>query len=303
MYRYRAPLRIAGLAAWMWCSLAFPARATVTPDVRLLAGHTLSFRAAAMAGTESAVAVLAGIHGAQLMGEKTYLSILWRPFFENAVVKLRPSTAHALYYNPLMDVALLTQWERRDSDYRVVSVRAVPGERMAGGRASVSSEPPWLAAEDGLIEALARITAERVAVFARGSTSPSAPDAVADTRAVLRRLAWNAAMRNQRTGNAEPWLPQALAVVSEALETRDAAALTRAAPATDPETAQALARLPAGFAKGVVLDMVLDFGNEGRLLIGSRPEDGDLYFFVLCRLQGEACRLRRIMMVALSEWS
>ena len=295
-------MRIAGLAAWMWCSLALPARATVTPDVRLLAGHTLSFRAAAMAGTESAVAVLAGIPGAQLMGEKTYLSILWRPFFENAVVKLRAPTAHALYYNPLMDVALLTQWERRDSGYRVVSVRALPGERMAGGRASVSSEPPWLAAEDGLIEALARITAERIAVFARGPTSTSAPDAVADTRAVLRRLAWNAAMRNQRTGNAEPWLPQALAAISEALGTRDAAALTRAAPATDPETAQALAGLPAGFAQGVVLDMVLDFGNEGRLLIGSRPEDGDLYFFVLCRLQGEACRLRRIMMVALSEW-
>ena len=54
-----------------------------------------------------------------------------------------------------------------------------------------------------------------------------------------------------------------------------------------------------GLAKRLVLDMVLDAGDEGPLLIGSLPDDGDVYFLVLCRLDGAACPLRRIMMVSL----
>ena len=42
---------------------------------------------------------------------------LWRPFFANAVVALGrlPSSAPvALYYNPLLDVAVATLWEKQD---------------------------------------------------------------------------------------------------------------------------------------------------------------------------------------------
>ena len=37
-------------------------------------------------------------------------------------------------------------------------------------------------------------------------------------------------------------------------------------------------------------------------LIGSSPGDGDLYFLVLCRLNGGTCPLHRVTMVSLSEW-
>ena len=63
-----------------------------------------------------------------------------------------------------------------------------------------------------------------------------------------------------------------------------------AAPATDAATAEAIAGLPAGFAKRLVLDMVLSAGKDGRLLIGSLPDDGEMYFLVLCRVERRGLR-------------
>ena len=47
--------------------------------------------------------------------------------------------------------------------------------------------------------------------------------------------------------------------------------------------------------------MVLDTGGEERLLIGSRPDDGDVYVLVLCRLEGDTCALRRFALASLLE--
>ena len=72
----------------------------------------------------------------------------WGPFFENAVIETRAAdtpTPAALYYNPLLDVALLTYWERTvDSAYRISELRIVPGERLSAADAATPVAPAWM---------------------------------------------------------------------------------------------------------------------------------------------------------------
>ena len=165
---------------------------------------------------------------------------------------------------------------------------------------------------DGPVIALTDTAAARLNAFRRvhpwrsyegGRDTSSFAAAARDLRAALPRLAWNAAQTMRWTDTEKPWLRPVLARVEAALVARRPAALRNAAPRTDPDTARVLARLPAGFAAGLTLDMVLEAGGADRLLIGSLPEDGDTYVLVLCRLAGNTCSLRRFMLVSLAEES
>jgi len=284
-----------------------------TGDVYLasdFAAQTLALRSAVVAGEERALEVLAAMPGAGTTARET-LPALWSPFFANAIVKLgrlRSSDPAAMYYNPLLDIAVLTLWTRGEEGYRVVSARVLPGERLAAPDAAVTVEPAWLSAQDGAVGALAGATAARLDAFRRAhpsaATAPgldATPFAVAaaDLRAVLPRLAWNLAQRAQWTDEARPWLRPVLVAVEEALAARDPDRLTAAAPGTDADTAAALAALPAGFVEGLDLDMVIEAAGQERLLIGSLPADGDTYVLALCGLDAAACALRRLMLVSL----
>ena len=146
-------------------------------SARLFAAHALSFRAAGLAGEHEAAEALVAMPGAGMVGDTEALSALWRPFFENAVVKLgrlRSSAPTALYYNPLLDVALLTLWERREGSYRVAAIRALSGERLVDAGADVPLSPPWTASEDGSVAALDRITTVRLEAFRQ--THPATVD-------------------------------------------------------------------------------------------------------------------------------
>ena len=291
---------------------ALPASsAAAESDARLFAAHALALRAAGVAGEGPAAEVLAAMPGAGMAGDGESLSALWRPFFANAIVKLgrlRSPAPVALYYNPLLDIAVFTLWEKQERGYRVAAARALPGERLAEPEAPAPPLPAWTAAEDGPVEALARTTAVRLEAF-RGAhpaeTAEAGRDtatfaaAAADMRAALPRLVRNAAQNARWTEDVQPWLLPTLAEVERALAARDPAALAAAAPGTDADTAAALARLPAGFAAGLALDMVLEAEGNGRLLIGSLPEDGDVYVLVLCRLSGGVCALRRFVLISL----
>ncbi len=280
-------------------------------DARRFAAHVLAFRAAGVAGEGGALEVLEGLPGAA--GEGEAASVLWRPFFENAMVKLgrlRSPAPVALYYNPLLDVAVVTVWERRGQGYRVAAARALPGERLAGDGAEAPLRPGWLAAEDGLVRALAAQAGARLAAF--GAAHPEEASAAvghgatfaaaaADMRAAWPRLAWNAVQRAEWAAGRPRWLGPVLARVEAALSAREAAAIARAAPETDAATAAALAGLPPGFVDGLALDMVLDAGGGERMLIGSLLEDGDMYVLVLCRNGEGACALRRFVLVSLSQ--
>ena len=292
--------------------LVTPARAAEESPERRFAAAALALRTAVVAGEERALDVLAAMPGAGMAARET-LPALWSPSFANAIVKLgrlRSSAPAALYYDPLLDIAVLTLWTPGEAGYRVVSARALPGERLAGPGAEVTVEPAWLSAPDGAVGALSRTTAARLDTFrlahpaeATGPglyTTPFAT-AAADLRAALPRLAWNLAQRAQWTDEAKPWLRPALVGIEGALDSRDPDILTSMAPHTDTDTAVALAALPAGFAAGLGLDLVIQAAGQDRLLIGSLATDGDTYVLALCGLDAGACALRRLVLVSLLE--
>ncbi|MDE0609526.1 MAG: hypothetical protein OXH77_06395 [Anaerolineaceae bacterium] len=247
------------------------------------------------------------------MTARETLPALWSPSFANAIVqlgRLRSSAPAAFYYDPLLDIAVLTLWTRGEEGYRVAAVRALPGTRLAEPDSEVTIEPAWLSAPDGAVGALSQTAAARLDAFRQahpfdatepGHEATPFATAAADLRAALPRLAWNLAQRAQWTDEAKPWLRPALVAVEEALVARDPAALTAAAPDTDADTAAALAALPAGFAAGLGLDLVIQAAGQDRLLIGSLATDGDTYVLALCGLDAGACALRRLMLVSLLE--
>ena len=279
------------------------------PDPTRFAAQALAFRVAAIERNDVATRILAAIPGS---GPAEVLPDLWHPFFENAIVKLgrlRAPMPVALYYNPLLDLALITDWERKDGRYRVAAIRALPGERLADPTATVPDQPAWMVADDP-ITTLVRVTATRLDTFrqthpanaqdATGRNGLTFAAAAANMRAALPRLLWNAGIRTQWTAETEPWLFPALAQIDQALAARTTDALTAAAPDTDTTNAGAIANLPAAFAARLTLDMILPTGKDKRLLIGSMPDDGDVYLFILCRMEGADCALRRFMVASLS---
>ncbi len=290
--------------------VAAPASSDEEPPARLFAASALALRSAAVAGEERALEVLSAMPGAGAVGREM-LPALWSPSFANAIVKLgrlRSTAPAALYYDPLLDIAVLTLWKRGDDGYRVVSVRALPGERLAEPDTEVAIEPVWLSAQDGLVGALSRTTVARLDAFHHahppaatepGRATATFAAAATDLRAALPRLAWRLAQRTQWTDGAKPWLRPALVAMEEALAGRDPAALRAAAPDTDPDTAAALAALPGDFVEGLELDMALESGTSERLLIASLADDGDTYLLALCSLNVDTCALRRFMLVAL----
>ena len=176
-------MRAAGTLAM--AALLVPCTENVAAEesaARVFAAHALDLRAAGVAGEARAAAVLAGMPGVPLTGAEESLPVLWTPFFENAIVKLgrvQSDAPVALYYNPLLDVALFTVWERRQTQYRVTSIRALPGEHLADPVTAVATRPPWMAEENGPVDALSRITAARLDRFRRAHPA-SARDAGRD---------------------------------------------------------------------------------------------------------------------------
>ena len=135
--------------------------ATAETDARQFAAHALTLRAAGVAGDDAAIDVLAALPGAGAVSPDS-LPVLWVPFFENAMVKLgrlQSAGPVALYYNPLLDIAVFTLWERHGKAYRVRLARAVPGERLNDAGAVMPLRPQWMASENNPIEVLAVTTA------------------------------------------------------------------------------------------------------------------------------------------------
>ena len=236
---------------------------------------------------------------------------MWPAFFGNAMValgRLRSPRPAALYYNPLLDVAVATNWAKEDGGWQVAAAQAFPGESFRGPPRAVPPRPSWMSADPGMVEALSAITASRLADFHRfhppeatsgARVTTSFAEDAAHARAAWPRLEWNARQHAGWTSGAQAWLRPTLAKVTETLSSGDAGVVAAAAPATDATTAEAVAGLPRGLAVRLTLDMILDAGGDRRLLIGSLPEDGQVYFLVMCRLEGAACSLSRIVMVSL----
>ena len=113
-----------------------PARADTEP--RGFAAHALTLRAEVVDGRGAPV--LAHIPGGLAQGS---LAELWPPFFENTMValgRLRSPAPRALYYNPLLDIAVSTIWEKRKGGWRLTVIRALPGGTLCrpAGRCAVA---------------------------------------------------------------------------------------------------------------------------------------------------------------------
>ena len=281
--------------------------------VRNFAANVLALRQAGVAGDVEATAVLAILPGSQVV-KVDELAPLWRPSFANTIVTLgRLSSPEpvALYYDPLIDIALLAFWRQQQDGWRVVRARALPGERLDDRNAMAGLEPSWLSSQEAGIDTLTRVVAARLKAFhlahpadAREPSRKSVTfaSAAADTRAALLRLAWNAAQRALWTEELPLWLRPLLLQIESAMASRDPIALSTMAPETDAETSTVLAVLPAAFARELELDMIVSEEGDTRLLIGSLPTDGDVYVMVLCRLVvGGDCEPRRLMLVSLLE--
>lgn len=289
-----------------------PARAATESPARLFAASALAFRTAGLAGEASALSVLSAMPGAATVPGEV-LPALWAPFFENAIVRLgrlNASVPAALYYNPLLDVALFTLWRRQGDAYVVQRARMLPGERLNEPGGSVSLIPAWIATKSSPPAALARITAERLEQFGRhhpaetrgpGRAMSKFAEAAANARDAMARLAWNAAQRSAWTETGLPWLATTLGRIEEALNAGDAASLIVLAPETDAGTAAALVELPRGFVERLSLDMVLGAAANGRLLVGSIHEEGGVYIFAACRMADSVCELRRLALLSVIE--
>ena len=292
---------------------SLPARATDAgveePGPGVFAAQALALRAAGAVGDEAATGFLVRVPGAAII-DREALPLLWAGFFQNATValgRLNSPAPVALYYNPLLDVGLFTRWAEDQGEYHLAGAHALPGERLSDPAAEAMLHPAWTNSGDGPAAALARIAADRLGAFRRahpaeeraaGKVGATFAAAAADLRAALPRLMWNAG-RHARWVEAKSWLGPALAAISEALAAGDAAAMRTAAPETDLETADALAGLPVGYTKNLLLDAVFRGAGEERLLIGSSPDDGDIYLLIACRMEGGDCTLRRFVLLSL----
>lgn len=288
------------------------ARAATESPARLFAASALAFRTVALGGEASAMSVLSAIPGAATVPDEIQPA-LWGLFFENAIVKLgrlQSSVPVALYFNPLLDVALFTLWRRQGDAYVVQRARVLPGERLDGSGGPVSLFPAWIATKSSPPAALARITAQRLEQFDRrhpakarapGRAKSTFAAAAANARDAVARLAWNVAQRSAWTDAGQPWLGPTLSRIEDALNTGDAASLTALAPETDTGTAAAFAELPRGIVERLSLDMVLGATENGRLLVGSVPEEGGVYIFATCRMADGVCELRRLALLSVVE--
>ena len=275
---------------------------------RQFTSHVLALRSAVIAAEPSAK----DYFDTSVLDEPYDSPMLWRGFFENTIVKLgrlRSSEPIALYYNPLLDVALITRWGLTQGRFRVTSVEVLPGEML--GLPLTSNEPgsallpAWTNAKNGLA-ALPRIASTRTDAFrklhpvqALGAGASTPRDTTVHRDVTLTRILWNAAMMSQWNSATHPWLPATLTEIDRVLASRNAVTISRAAPDTDSATVKALSGLPIVFFEGLIVDMILDTGAE-RVILSSLPEDGDVFLVAICKGSAHtACALRRFVLISL----
>ena len=288
-------------------------------SLETFAAQVSNFRTAVVYRAEDALqtmTLIAGtgqlVAGVEDRAKATIAGMIWGPFFENAIVIacLGRGGASAMFYNPLLDIAVVTRWQG-DRTLRIVGIRAIAGERLVHGNAQVDIGPPWLSA-DSPIDAIQDYTAARVEAFIAHpefsvpplSESPADNSAAAlEFMLVQPRLAWNAQEYHNRSkdsaSSASRWLVPTLARVREAMVSADVVEIQAAAPSTDRATADLLAGLDAAYSRALVLDMVLEQPDGFRTLIGSAVADGNIYVFADCVAESDDCRLETFSVVAL----
>jgi hypothetical protein len=102
------------------------------------------------------------------------LGLLWSQLMAGAVQVRRETGdgAETLWFNPALDVGILTRWARGPSGWRATAVAPVLGERLRGEPVTDVVTPRWVARGGDLAEAL---EATGDATFAAAEREPWAP--------------------------------------------------------------------------------------------------------------------------------
>ncbi len=277
---------------------------------RIFAAHALSLRDSALLGEQRFVDVANRMPGSAIAGPEA-ASFLWSLSFPNMIVKLgrlRSEAPVSLYYDPLLDIAVLAFWERVDEGYHIKFSRTVPGTWLENSASEASLLPPWIS-EESALNSLLQTTADRLDAFTKmhppeafegGRNHATFAEMAAGMRLVLPRLIWNANQRAQWTESSYQWLEPVVTEIELALNSANAQQMILAAPDTDPVTAEALAELPKQYVDELVLDLVVA-SPQNRLVFASSPADGDTYVIVICEIDASVCRLQRFLFLSLTD--
>lgn len=225
------------------------------------------------------------------------MGAIWPDVFGNTIVvttELDDGLTGALYYNPLLDVAVLTRWRHADGSAmasEMLSMGALPGENLGADHAlAVPQEPIWMRNPDP-IGTLFDKTRERVADFGRTTYENGSSEdyglAVNGMRAIVPRLHWLVEQKSQWAD--AKWLMPLTIAVEDDLGMQDPTELVARAPESSVEVATALSSLDRRRVSQLRLDVVLEQGRS-RLAVFSNTHDGRYYLFVKCHLISDDTR-------------
>ena len=279
------------------------------------AKYALALRSAILASEDDALRLLASVPGTNSLidlnsPDETSTAILerlWVPFFQNVLLEIAEEEGNrpaALYYNPLSDAGLYTQWVADgDGEYQIAQLNALPGERLGNDSPRVFDLPEWMTAEDS-ISVLVDVVAKRRKAFGDYDRQQRLPaenetryrEAVGEFLAIAPRLVQDGAWREGWIDIA--WLPATLDRIQELLKARDPVELLKTAPETTLDMAELLSELSDAVVENLLLDRVLAVGEASSLLIGSSPEDGTTYIWVSCQITDDTCTINGLAVLS-----
>jgi hypothetical protein len=191
-----------------------------------------------------------------LVGSTSYQEApaIWSYFFSGAVIlggQMESPNPVIAYYNPYLDGVLLTQWEQKDGQARIIAADLRIASQMAGQQSAHPNLAWWLS--EMARRPIAQVLKEQYGAFlnAFGRTYPvdstvlvklETSRDVAAVRTILEGQAIPSFLNLANLQNPKsPVFSPELAAMKKALRSGDALALSKLMPANNPMKAEALA--------------------------------------------------------------
>ena len=273
-------------------ALGFAALDRRPADQQRLPAEVLRLRTAATVEPAAAAATLGRMPRSGLAADPEFAArrgLLWSTFFRNAIVAVghldstRPVVA---YYNPLVDVFVLTVWGSGPGGrLDLLTIRALPGAHLARPDQEVGLAPAWQGTTRPL-DAMRAVTWARLGRFARTYPAAARRTITPGSTESPRWRASQAAAEGRLLAHVA-----ALSLADEpglraALERLDAALAGDGGPLgaeefvgnVDPVILARLASAPAQVRAAFVVDAVYRRPDDGRrVALLSLPDDGTTY--------------------------
>lgn len=233
---------------------------------------------------------------------------LWSYFFKNAIVKvgaIDSETPVALYYNPLVDVGVLTFWMLNSRRFHLYKITAFPGDKLRTLDVAQGLLPGWrIQSQDSPIDRLSKYTIQTLNEFK--VEYPLQKREIVETldtdhESELQILAEGRMMDYliERTQITEKWVKMLAQEIELILKSKSAQYIVEKAPDTPIKTANTLEKLNAQYVSQLSVDLVVSINETDRLMLMSLPQDGDQYIAVICKMRNSICNLSVIQTFSL----